>query len=143
MTPEESPSWVVAAPQRPAPPRAPVPIRLRLLVVVTAALATAEAIHVAARDDLVAGFRIGLALVVVAQVPFAVLAARRSAIGACVLFVYLATTAVAATAGGFGDRQLGLALGTGVAAWLLASSLREFPTPQLPPIARLDPPDGP
>jgi hypothetical protein len=138
---DDAPSWVVA-PDAPAPraPRPRVPLRLRLLVVVVLAVAVAEAVHVAGRDDLVAGFRIALGFVVLLQVPLAVLSARRWAAAACGLFVYLATTGLAAVAGGFGDR-IAITAGAALAAVLLATSLDTFPTVPLPPIRPH--PDGP
>lgn len=133
----DSPSWVVEAPAAAPAPGAPT-ARLRLLVLVTAVLAAVEVVHVAGRDDLVVGFRIGLAAVVAAQLPLAVLAARRIAAAALGLFVYQATTVLAAVTGGFGDLRAALAIGAMVGAVLLATSLHTFPSPTLPPIPPSD-----
>lgn len=142
---DDSPSWVVppaATATAEAAAGDPIPTRLRAVVAVTLALVALELVHVAGRDDLVVAFRFGLGVVVAVQVALAVLAARRSAAAALGLFVYQATTVLAALAGGFGELRAVLAAGAVVAGMLLASSLHRFPSPALPPITS-NPPDGP
>ena len=142
---EEAPSWLTPR-RRPQPAPAgetTAPPQLRVLVVLTAAVAAAEVAHVAGRDDLVVGFRVALALVVAAQLPLAIFAARRAAAAALGLFVYQATTMLAAVTGGFGDLRAALALGAVAGAVLLATSLHAFPSPALPPITPADPSDRP
>ena len=138
---EEAPSWVGPGPtpRRRAAIEAPgATARLRVLVALTAALAAAEVVHVAGRDELVPGFRVGLAVVVAAQLPLAVLTARRVAAAALGLFVYQATTVLAAVAGGFGELRPALAAGAALGAVLLATSLHAFPSPNLPPLTPQD-----
>jgi hypothetical protein len=138
---DDAPSWVVSpAPPASSPPMAAVPARLWLLVPLTALLAAAEVVHVATRDELVAGLRGFLVVVVGVQVPLAYLVVRRSAGAALATLVYQGTTVVAALVGGFGELRLALAAGAAVGMALLASSLHAFPTPTLPPLPPLERP---
>lgn len=142
---EDAPSWVTApVAARPVEARGATPGKLRVLLVLTTALAAAEVAHVASRDELVVGLRAFLVVVVAAQVPLAWLVGRRSAGAALATLVYQGTTVVAALVGGFGDLRPALAAGAAVGFALLATSLDRFPTPTLPPITpNHHPPDGP
>lgn len=140
---DDAPSWVVApAPAAPTStaPAAAVPVQLRVLVPLTAVLAGAEVVHVAARDELVVGLRVFLVAVVGAQLPLAYFVGRRSAGAALATLVYQGTTIVAALVGGFGELRLALAAGAAVGMALLASSLHAFPTPTLPPLPPMERP---
>lgn len=141
---DDAPSWVAApVAARPVEPRSAPPARLLVLLALTAVLAAAEVHHVASRDELVVGLRSFLVLVVALQLPLAWLVTRRSAGAALATLVYQGTTVVAALVGGFGDLRLALAAGAAIGLVLLATSLDSFPTPQLPPLAPHEPPDGP
>ncbi len=142
MSGDGTPTWATEArPRRLAPAasapggRPPPPITLVLAAAAVTVLAVAEAAHVAGREELVPGFRIGLGLVVALQVVLAAFVVRRSSGAALGLFLCQATTVVAALGGGFGDdRRLAYAGGALLVAVLLGASLHAFPAPRLPPI---------
>lgn len=134
---DPSPSWVTPPDRRARPPaedRAPTPLTLPLAVVATAGLVVAQAFHVIGRDELVAGLRGFLVVVVALQVALAVGALRRSAGAALGLLVCQLTTAVASLVGGFGDRRLAYAAGSIAVFGLVAASLGSFPAAPLPPL---------
>lgn len=133
---DATPSWVTppSAPPSPSAARPRPTARLVLVVVATALLAGAEAVHVARRDDLVVGLRVFLVGVVAFQVVLAVLAARRSAGAALGLLACQLTVAVASLGGGFGDQRALYAVGAVLVFALVAASLSAFPSVVLPPI---------
>ena len=136
----DTPSWVTPTgtgrrprPAADQPGSAPT---LVAVVVLTTALPAAEVVHVVGRDELVAGLRGFLVLVIALQVPLAVATMRRSAGGALTLLACQVTTIVASLTGGFGDLRLALAAGAALVIGLVAASLKGFPSVTLPDLPR-------
>ena len=121
------PSWA-AAPSTPAPAparesRRP-PATLVVAMVLVVALALAEAVHVAGRDDLRTPVRGMLVFGIGLQLPFAALALRRSSAAVRVLLLCAVTALGGSIAGG---HVLPAVAAFGVLV-LVALSLRWFPT---------------
>ena len=93
-------------------------------MVIAVALAVAEAVHVAGRDDLRAGLRVGLVVGIALQIPCAALALRRSSTGVMVLLLCAVTAFVAALATG----AVLAAVAAAAVLVLVSLSLRWFPT---------------
>jgi len=126
----------------PAPPaerttRESAPATLTAAAGLAVAVTVAEVVHVLGRGDVVPALRGFLVVVVGSQLALAWGALRRSSGAVLALFVCELTAFVASAAGGLaeGPGRVLLAAAAAVVVVLLALSLREFPSPQLPPIA--------
>jgi len=93
----------------------------------TVLLTVAGVVHVAGREELRPALRAAVASVLALQLALAVVALRGSAAAVMVLLLCVATTVLAALAGGLGDARAVLAAGSGAVLVLLARSLRWFP----------------
>jgi hypothetical protein len=109
-----------------------VPVTLVAAVAIGAVEAAVEIGYVALRDDLVAGMRVLLCLLLLLKLPILRAALHRSSAAAGVLLLYELTALLAATAPrlpGYG-RGL-LALSALAVLVLVGASLHAFPPPEL------------
>lgn len=108
------------------------PWTLTALVVVAAGQCVIEWWLVAEHETVQPVARVLLGAVVAGKVGFAILARRRSAAGALAVLLYEGVVLLTALAGGATPLRVAL-LATAIAATaLLITSLRAFPTPEIP-----------
>lgn len=118
------PSWAAAAPANVDREQVRPPVALVVAMVLLVGLAVGEAVHVAGRDDLRTPVQVMLVFGIGLQLPFAVLALRRSSAAVMVLLL-CAVTALGASLAGGDIVPAAVALAVLV---LVAVSLRWYPT---------------